>query len=512
VNISTPAPAAPERLDEATYRFIFDCNPHAMWLFDEDTLDFLDVNQAAIDAYGYSREEFLAMKVTQIRPPDEVARLIELMRSPEPRPPQLWTHLTRDGRRVDVQVKTTRATLNGRALRLASIRDLADQGVLEEQLRRDKRIETVGQLAASVAHDFNNLLTAIIGHADLLSEYFVPGDPRAAEVDGIRSAADVATLLTRQLLAFSRNQSLEAKVVDLNDVVERSRWFLVRLIGDRVQLAMDLSTSIMSVKVDRYQIVQTLMNLAINSREAMPDGGRLNSRTRNVSVSAADARRLSVEPGDYVVLSVADTGIGIDDRTRMHLFEPFFTTKEDRARGAGMGLATVYGIVKQSGGHIAVESELGVGTTFSIFLPLSRDAEVSEARPPSGTRAVNGERTVLLVEDDIAVRALVGRVLQRRGYHVIAADGCTEALSLATRHTDPIDAIITDIEVPGTSGIALTGRLREVLGPVPVLFMTGYADESAMPSGVISNSAFLRKPFTPDALARKVRTVLEPVH
>jgi CheY-like chemotaxis protein len=229
-----------------------------------------------------------------------------------------------------------------------------------------------------------------------------------------------------------------------------------------------------------------------------------------VSVSAADARRLSVEPGDYVALSVADTGVGIDDRTRMHLFEPFFTTKEDRTPGAGMGLATVYGIVKQSGGHIAVDSDVGVGTTFSIFLLPSGDAEEPEAGTPSRTRAAHGERTVLLVEDDTAVRAFVSQVLQRRGYHVIAADGCAQALSLATRHDDPIDAVVTDIEMPGTTGIALTDRLREVLGPVPVLFITGYADEAAMPAGAISNSAFLRKPFTPDALARKVRTVIKP--
>jgi len=254
VSPSTRAVAAPAPLDEATYRFIFDCNPHAMWLFDEETLAFLDVNQAAIDFSGYSREEFLAMKITQTRPPEEAARLVELLHSAEPRPPQVWTHLTRDGRRLEVQVTTTRVTRNGRALRLASVRDLTDHAVLDEQLRRDTRIETVGQLAGSVAHDFNNLLMAIIAHADLLSEYFVPGDPRAAEVDGIRSAADLATLLTRQLLAFSRNQALEAKVVDLNDVVDRSRSILVRLMGDQVQLAMDLSTTLVSVKVDPYQI------------------------------------------------------------------------------------------------------------------------------------------------------------------------------------------------------------------------------------------------------------------
>jgi two-component system cell cycle sensor histidine kinase/response regulator CckA len=509
VNLSSSTATNSAPLDEATYRLIFDCNPHAMWLFDEDTLDFLDVNQAAIDIYGYSREEFLTMKITQIRPPDDVARLTEFLRAAEPRASHVWTHLTKMGGRIDVHVTSTRATIDGRALRVAAVRDLSNGRLLEEQLQRDQRIETVGQLAGSVAHDFNNVLTAIIGHADLLSEYLAPDDPRAVEVDGIRSAADLATLLTRQLMAFSRNQLLDAAVLDLNGVVEHSRSILLRLVGDRIQLATDLSSSLMRVKVDPCQVEQILLNLVINSREAMPDGGRLTVRTRNVSVGADEARRLSVAEGDYVALSVADTGVGIDDRTRMHLFEPFFTTK-DRVRGAGMGLATVYGIVKQSGGHIAVESDLGVGTTFTIFLKPTDEASGPNGLGRSRARTGQNGRTILLIEDDAAVRSLISEVLQRRGYRLLVAEGCAEALHLASTHDDPIDVVVTDAGMPGSGGVALTHRIREVLGDIPVLFITGDAGDTAMPGGALASAAFLRKPFTPDALVRKLRAVIKP--
>ena len=506
VPLDPPAP-----LDEAAYRFVFDCNPHAMWLFDEDTLAFVDVNQAAVDIYGYSREEFLAMKITQIQPPDEVARLTEFLRTADPRASHAWTHLTRAGARIDVGITSRRVTFDGRALRVAALRDLSDHQLLGAQQQRDERIETAGQLAGGVAHDFNNLLTAIIGHADLLSEYFAPGDPRADEVAGIRNAADVATLLTRQLVAFSRNQRLEAAVLDLNGVVERSRSILLRLAGDRIQLVTDLSSSLMRVKADPGQVEQIVLNLAINSRDAMPDGGRLTVRTHNVSIGTDDARRLSVDEGDYVALSVADTGVGIDDRARMHLFEPFYTTK-DRGRGVGMGLATVYGIVKQSGGHIAVESDLGLGTTFTIFLKPTDEASEPSGRARPRARPEDDGRTVLLIEEDSAVRALISEVLQRRGYRLLVADGCAQALFLASTHVDPIDAIVTDVEMPGTSGFALTSRIRETHGEIPVLFITGDADETAMPNGVVASAAFLRKPFTPDALTRKLRAMPRPVH
>jgi PAS domain S-box-containing protein len=511
VNLSPSAltpPAPPAPLDEATYRFIFECNPQAMWLFDEDTLAFLDVNQAAIDIYGYSREEFLAMKITQIRPPDETPRLIELLQHAAPRGPRSWTHATKNGDRIDVEVTSTGVTIGGRAMRLASVRDLSDRKMLEEHLQQAQRIET---LAGGVAHDFSNLLAAIIGHADLLSEYFVPGDPRAVEIAGIRSAADVATSLTRQLLAFSRNQLLEATVLDLNEVLDWARSILVRLIGEHIELVTDLAPSLQCVKADPYQVEQILLNLVVNSREAMPQGGQLTLRTRNVSVGAEDARRSSVTEGDYVALSVADTGVGIDDSARMRLFEPFFTTK-DRGRGTGMGLATVYGIVKQSGGHIAVESDLGAGTTFTIYLPATLEAAEPLDHERERTRVERGSGTVLLVEEDATVRALIGEVLRRRGYRLLVADGAARALELVSTHGGPIDMLITDIIMPGMSGIALADRIREARADISVLFMSGYADDTAIPDGFMESAAFLRKPFTPESLARKVRAVLKPVH
>jgi two-component system, cell cycle sensor histidine kinase and response regulator CckA len=474
VSLSPSALTPPAPLDQATYRFIFACNPRAMWLFDEDTLAFLDVNQAAIDIYGYSREEFLAMKTTEIAPSSR-------------------THVTKSGDRSDVAIASTRVTIDGRAMRLVSVRDLSDHKLLEEQRQQAQRIETVDQLAGGVAHDFNNLLAAITGHADVLSEYFVPGDPREVEIAGIRNAAVVATSLTRQLVAFSRSQLLEATVLDLNEVLDRARPSLARLIGEHIELVTDPAPSLQRVKADPDQVEQILLNLAVNSRDAMPQGGRLTLRTRNVSVGAEEGRRLSVAEGDYVALSVTDTGVGIDDSVRMRLFEPFFTTK-DRGRGTGMGLAAVYGIVKQSGGHIAVESDLGAGATFTIYLPATL-----EAAEPVDHKREHASETVLLVEDDATVRALIGEVLRRRGYRLLVADGAARALELASTYGGPIDVLITDIVMPGMSGIALAGQIRETRAGTPVLFVSGYADDTAMPSGFLEGAAFLRKPFLPDA-------------
>jgi PAS domain S-box-containing protein len=507
VNLSPSAPSPPA-IDDTTYRFVFDRNPQAMWLFDEETLDFLDVNQAAVAVYGYSRDEFLAMKITQIRRPEDVPALLETVRG-KVRSSSTWVHLTKAGVPIDVEVASARLTIGGRAVRIATVRDVSEKRKLEEDLRQAQRIETVGQLAGGVAHDFNNLLTAIIGHADLLSEYFVPGDPRAVEIAGIRYAADLASSLTRQLLAFSRKQLLHVTALDINDVVDRTKRTLGRLIGEHIELVNDLAPSLYQVKADPSQIEQILLNLAVNSRDAMPHGGRLTLTTRNLVIREADARRLSLSAGDYVVLSVADTGVGIDPAVRMRIFEPFFTTKE-RGRGTGMGLATVYGIVKQSGGHIAVASGPVSGTTFTIYLPATHEDPAAPVEPESA-RPAPGSETVLLVEDDAAVRSLISEVLKRRGYHLLVADGGEPALELASAHGGPIDMLITDIIMPGISGIAVADRIRERHNNIAVLFVSGYADEALVPSGFLTTgAAFLRKPFTPDALARKVRAVLQP--
>ena len=488
----SPSPSAltpPAPLDQATYRFIVACNPRAMWLFDEDTLAFLDVNQAAIDIYGYSREEFLAMKTTEIAPSSR-------------------THVTKSGDRIDVAITSTRVTIDGRAMRLVSVRDLSDHKLLEEQRQQAQRIETVDQLAGGVAHDFNNQLAAIIGHADVLSEYFVPGDPREVEIAGIRNAAVVATSLTRQLVAFSRSQLLEATVLDLNEVLDRARSSLVRLIGEHIELVTDPAPSLQRVNADPDQVEQILLNLAVNSRDAMPQGGRLTLRTRNVSVGAEEGRRLSVTEGDYVALSVADTGVGIDDSVRMRLFEPFFTTK-GQDKGTGLGLAVVYGVVKQHNGFIHVYSEPGKGTTFRIYFPavdVPPDSKVAAAREIIH----GGNETILLAEDNESVRHLAEQTLITYGYRVLTACDGEEAADIFLRHKKEIAIAVLDVVMPKMGGKQAYDGMVAMAPGLKVLFISGYSANAIHDSFVVHQGLpFLQKPFGPSDLARMVREVLD---
>jgi PAS domain S-box-containing protein len=491
------------------HRIMFDACPQPMWAFDEQTLRFVDVNASAIATYGYSRDEFLAMDITQIRPPEEIPRVLDLIRGESQTVglPHASRHRTKSGEIIEVEVVASRIELDGRRARLVVARDVSERRALEDQLRQAQKIETVGRLAGGVAHDFNNLLTAIIGHAELLSDYFAPADPRAVEIAGIRHAADLAAGLTRQLLAFSRKQVLQPAVLDVNDVVDKARLILRRLIGEHIDLVTEPGADLWRVKADPGQLEQILLNLAVNARDAMPEGGRITIATRNVHLTVPAARRRNVEPGDYVKLTVSDTGAGMDAHTRDHLFEPFFTTK-DRGRGTGLGLATVYGIVKQSGGHTLVASEPGEGAEFSIFLPATTEpaADVRAERPG----ALRGSETVLVVEDDATVRSLVASVLERRGYRLLVAGSGQDALRLAENHASPIDLLITDVVMARMNGIAVAEAIRARRPETKVLFVSGYADDAVVRLGFTpSPETFLNKPFTPDALARKVRTVLD---
>ena len=477
-----------------------------MWVFDEDTLAFVEVNQAAVVTYGYSRDEFLRMDITQIRPPEEIPALLERIRDVAAHPPRTWKHVTKAGRVIDVEVAATRLIMGGHAFRLTVIRDVSEQKKLEDQLRQAQKMETVGQLAAGIAHDFSNLLTAIIGHTEMLSEYLAPSDPRATEVAGIRHATELASGLTRQLQAFGREQPLQPEVLDLNEVIDRTRRIVGRLIGERIELAIEPDPALRRVEADRGQIEQTLVTLVVNARDAMPDGGRLTLRTRNVAVGRGIARRLGLAEGDYVEMSIADTGSGIDAAVKPHVFEPFYTTKDWR-RGSGLGLATVYGIVKQSGGHITVESEVGLGTTFAILLPASADIEVGDS--VAAHAADGGSETVLLIEYDEAVRGLISDVLSRRGYTLLVAESGTHAIELASAHQGEIDLMITDAAMSTASGHPVADAVRAAQDNIKVLYVSGYADGLMMPSGFVETSgAYLHKPFTSDALARKVRTTL----
>ncbi|HEX6940465.1 MAG TPA: PAS domain S-box protein [Longimicrobiales bacterium] len=386
---------------------------------------------------------------------------------------------------------------------------------LEEQLRQAQKMEAVGRLAGGIAHDFNNLLTAIQGHAEVLLESAEPDAASRAGLDQIRRAAERASLLTQQLLAFSRRQVLQPRIIDLNRAVREIEAMLVRVIGEDIELVTRLDDDIGPVRADPGQMEQVIMNLVVNARDAMPTGGRISIETTNATLSAEDVQRhdYAVQPGDYVVLSVTDTGEGMSEEVRARIFEPFFTTKE-LGKGTGLGLSTVYGIVKQSGGHIWVQSELGAGTRFRIFLPRAErsaddgiaaddDAEPSDALPP-------GTETVLLVEDEEAVRSLVRKILEQQGYRVLEARSGNDALALSASHPGPIDLLLTDVVMPEMSGRELAERLLPDRPSTSVLFISGYTEDAVVRHGIQNTRInFLEKPFSPAALARKVREVLE---
>ncbi|MBF8259935.1 MAG: PAS domain S-box-containing protein, partial [Actinobacteria bacterium] len=391
-------------------------------------------------------------------------------------------------------------------------RDVTDVRRMEEQLRQSQKMEAVGRLAGGVAHDFNNLLTAISGYSDLLLHRLPDYSTLRRDVEEIRKAGDRAAALTRQLLAFSRRQVLQPKVLDLNTVVTNMGQMLRRLIGEDIELSTDLSPSLSRVKADPGQIEQVIVNLAVNARDAMPDGGRITIATADADLSPAyAAAHPGVRPGPHVLLSVADTGHGMSDETQAHLFEPFFTTKE-RGKGTGLGLATVYGIVQQSGGHLRVHSAADRGSAFLIYLPR---VETSEVDAQTADRSLlsypsPGTETILLAEDEEVVRRLAREILSGNGYKVLEAGNGREALLLSEAHRGEIHLLLTDVVMPKMSGRELTERIRLQRPDLRILYMSGYTDDAILRHGVLEDGIpFLQKPFTPEELTRKVREVLD---
>ena len=381
--------------------------------------------------------------------------------------------------------------------------------VSEEQLRQSQKLEAVGQLAGGIAHDFNNLLTVIRGYSDLMLVSLDRADPQRVHLEAIKDAADRAASLTRQLLAFSRKQVLQPKVLDLNALVTNVNQMLQRMIGEDIDLAIVLRSDLGHVKADPGQLEQVIMNLVVNARDAMPQGGQLTIETANVELDEAYARRhAAVQPGPYVMLTVSDTGHGMDAKTQARIFEPFFTTKGP-GQGTGLGLSTVYGIVKQSGGSVWVYSEPGHGTTFRIYLQRVQE-QVEAPQAPSPGASPHETETVLLAEDDKTVRTLVRMVLQEHGYTVLAAPHGVEALRISEAHQGVIHLLVTDVVMPGMNGRELAQRLALARPDMKVLYVSGYTDDVIIRHGVLeAGIAFLQKPFTPDVLARKVRDVLD---
>jgi len=607
-----------------------------MWVYDLENLRFLEVNDAAIDHYGYSREEFLAMSIADIRPREDVPRLLQnvsgdragLQHSGQ------WRHATKNGQLIDVEISSHTLTFRGcraelivvhdvtkqkqaedalkqaeqkyrsifeeaiigifqstpdgrllsanpamaelygyaspeemltkisdvrpqlyvdptrrdefkrlveeegvvrhfevqvyrkdgskmwlsanaRAIREDGVvtryegtfEDINERKLLEDQLRQAMKMEAVGRLAGGVAHDFNNSLAVITGYADLLQLHLAPDDPLRKHAEEIGKAGRRAAALTRQLLGFSRKQVISPVVLDLNAVIEELEKMLHRLIGEDIRVSFKRESKLGRVKVDPGQIEQILMNLAVNSRDAMPQGGRFCIETANVALDETYARQNAyVTPGSYIMLSVSDTGSGMDKETQTHIFEPFFTTK-DPGKGTGLGLSTVYGIVKQNNGYIQVYSEPGQGATFKIYFPRVREA-VKVPRPEVATLP-GGAETILLVEDEEPLRKLALICLKGRGYTVLEAAEASTALQLSRAHTGEIHLLLTDVVLPTVSGRELASQLVAQRPGVKILYMSGYTGDLIAQHGVLEpGTLLLEKPFTLHSLLTKVRAAL----
>jgi PAS domain S-box-containing protein len=625
---------------ERNYRLLFDANPSPMWVFANDTRRFLAVNEAAVAGYGYSRSEFLAMTIDDIRPADDLealhahiddraaedigfvngagiwrhvrkdgtvvqaevsshahefdgvpARVVlavdvsdrlraeVALRESEARYRDLFENATdliatadlhgvltnvnrafvetlgyskaeligkplselvpaesheqmrraradklstisaatvyehpliaKDGHRVHVEVATRLIQVDGRPVGVEAIcRNISERRSLEEQLQQTQKMEAVGQLAGGIAHDFNNLLTAITGYASLLEPSLAGDAPALSKLEVIIKTADRATELTRQLLMFSRKQIVQLTVLDLNAVDRETEQILERLMGGSVSVTLRLDPEIDGVSADGAQLSQVLLNLVLNARDAMPDGGTVLVATENLSLDAATAAAHGAPPGDYVVLSVTDTGCGMDATTKRRLFEPFFTTKE-KGKGTGLGLSTLYGVVESIGGFVLVDTELGVGSTMRVLLPGSSVAPEVAAVISGGDSTDISTQRVLVVEDDPVVRDVTVALLERQGHRVVVAESSAHAIELFDADPAAIDLLVTDVVMPQLNGWELAECLRAQRAELPIVFMSGYTDGAIGGSSLDEGMTFMPKPFSATDLATAVRDALK---
>ena len=512
----TEAERAAQALEtaEEKYRSLVERIPDVIWTIDEGgKLTFVTPN--VVSVLGFSAEEMcrasLDDRAEEIHPEDQT------------RVREAWESLMRDGSQFDIEYR--RKSKSGRWVWLRNrafasyerngvryaegmLSDITEKKQLEESLRLAQKMEAVGQLSAGIAHDFNNMLCAILTNSHFLIDDLPEGDARRSDAEEIKEIAERAATLTRQLLAFSRRQVLAPALVDLNTSIAGLQKMLRRLIGEDIEFSIVRAPNLGLVRADAGQLEQMIMNLAVNSRDAMPGGGKLSIETANLDLSEEDATHLPLPPGRYVTITVSDTGIGMDTETKQRLFEPFFTTKEI-GRGTGLGLSTCYGIVTQSGGWIEVSSEPGRGAVFRVYLPLVSGSS-KQARNSLAAPAFKGVETVLLVEDDDRVRAAVCRVLENAGYSLLVARDGNEALTMAERYPGPIHLLLSDMVMPGPSGPETVSLVQAHRPRTKVLFMSGYTDHALVRSEAFQTSMnFIQKPFAPQALAKKIRDVLD---
>jgi PAS domain S-box-containing protein len=505
------------RRSQRRYETLVNSVEGIVWEADERTFRFTFVSRQAERLLGHPPERWLAdpsFWPDHLHPEDRHHAVASWRAAVDLRRDYHLTYRMRaaDGREVWLLDRVNVVTEGDRVVALRGVMvDVTQQKHLEEQFSQAQKMEAVGRLAGGVAHDFNNLLTAVMGYSQMLLLRLGPQDPARELVAEIHKAGERAAGVTRQLLAFSRKSVLRPTVVNVNDVITGMQKMLCTLIGEDVELTTLLDPVLGPVRADVGQLEQVVINLAVNARDAMPEGGRLTVETANEELGEAFAQlHPEVQPGPYVLLTVRDTGHGMDAVTRERLFEPFFTTKET-GKGTGLGLATVYGIVKQTGGHIAVFSEPGRGTTFRVYLPqLAEGApEPDAARAPAGPWP-RGTETILLVEDDKAVRDFARSLLRDAGYTVLEARGGVEALRVCGEYAGAIHLLVTDVVMPGMTGRELAGRLAPLRPSLRVLYLSGYTDDAVIRRGVVeAETHFLPKPFGPEELARKVREVLD---
>lgn len=498
------------RANEQRYRHLFEQNPAMMLIYERGSLQLLAVNEAFLLNYGYSSEEALPLHLTDLYPEEEQTRIIEVAT-------KLsgysnvgeWHHCRKDGFILSVVVTSNDISYQGRNARIAVITDLTERKRLEEQLQQAQKLESVGRLAGGIAHDFNNMLGVILGHAELGLLHIDPGHRVYSDLVAISKTAERSAELTRQLLAFARKQTIAPKVLNLNEVVSGMLKMLQRLIGEDISLAWHPGANIWQVRIDSSQLDQILANLFVNARDAIDDVGRITIETGNSVIDESFcADHTDIVPGEYVCLSVSDTGLGMDKHTLANIFEPFFTTKE-LGKGTGLGLATVYGAVKQNNGYIYVTSEPGTGTTFSIYLPRCEGKDGHTIKEGEAEESPKGSETILLVEDEPELLNMAAMILAQLGYNVLAAKDPGGALQLAREHDGDIDLLMTDVVMPEMNGRDLAKNILSLYPDIKCLFMSGYTADVIAHHGVLDEGVhFIQKPFTMNDLAGRLREVL----